>query len=87
MITQSQMEAWLIKNGFQQNDKGDFVLKNTKYRLFSDRYVKQQRDAAKKWYILDVTTYVDLFLEETDELHKKWHYVLGKKLSDVPQQF
>ncbi len=85
MITQTQLEQWLVANKLMNSGDGVFTDLHTKYELFADHYRKYLADKSGQWHLLEVTTYVDLFRESDGSILDKWHHVIGKSLSTIPQ--
>jgi hypothetical protein len=81
MVSSEQVAKWLLQNGYKEGTDNVFLHEKSKFELFSDHLRKYHADKSGSWVLLDVSTYVDLFLEENGEIMNKWHHIVGKNLS------
>ncbi len=83
MVTKEQLEHWLTQQNYSKHTVGVFENSKSgmKYEIFDDHYRKFQHDKSGHWLLMEVTTYVDLFIEKDGEITNKWHHVVGKNLS------
>jgi len=84
LITKAILRNHLEQNGYTRAVDGAYSNGTFRYEVSDDHYRLFRRDASKRWYLVEVTTFVDLFLDESYILKDKWHFILGKQLSDVP---
>ncbi|MCX7834665.1 MAG: hypothetical protein N2450_01185 [bacterium] len=81
MVTQRQMKNWLSKKGFVE-EKENFYCSNSEcYELQPDFYRFYRRDAMKRYFLIKIVSYVDLFEDQDGEIKDKWHFVLGKNMA------
>lgn len=85
MVTFEQMKKWLTKKGFQSESDHLFSQDNIYYELHSDYFRLLRKDAKKQLRVIEITSFVDMFLDEDGEIKIKWQFVLHKNMA--PQYF
>lgn len=81
MVTKEVVIKWLEQNKYQKSSESVWQNETTRYEVNEDHFRKLQRDKQKQWFLLEVTSFVDLFEQKNGDIKDKWHHVIGKNLS------